>query len=333
MRLGTKFRQTLAIVAAVAVASVGASPTHAQDPAKDYPSKNITLVVPFPPGGGNDAMGRIMADRLSAGLGKTVVVENRGAGAGIVGTRSVIKSAPDGYTLMLGHTGSIGINPTLYVNAGFDPRKDFTPLGLIAQLSLVLLVHPSVKAKDVSELIALAKANPGKFNFASSALGTGSHMCAEMFRHEAGVDLNVIPYKGTAQLVTDLVGGHVQASFAAITPSFGNIKAGNVRALAVTSPKRQSMLPDVPTVSESGLPGFEVMLNYGLLAPAGTPKAIVDKINEAMRVAIANEEVRKRIAADGGEAVSSTPSEYGDIVSRDMTRWSTLIKKLNLKVE
>jgi tripartite-type tricarboxylate transporter receptor subunit TctC len=333
MRLGTKFRQTLAIVAAAAVASVGAAPAHAQDPAKDYPSKNITLVVPFPPGGGNDAMGRIMADRLSAGLGKTVVVENRGAGAGIVGTRSVIKSAPDGYTLMLGHTGSIGINPTLYVNAGFDPRQDFTPLGLIAQLSLVLLVHPSVKAKDASELIALAKANPGKFNFASSALGTGSHMCAEMFRHEAGIDMNLIPYKGSAQLVTDLVGGHVQASFAAITPSFGNIKAGNVRALAVTSPKRSALLPDVPTVSESGLPGFEVMLNYGLLAPAGTPKAIVDKINEAMRVAIANEDVRKRIGADGGEAVSSTPAEYGDIVSRDMTRWSALIKKLNLKVE
>ncbi len=195
-------------------------------------------MVPFPPGGGNDAMARIMADRLSAGLGKTVVVENRGAGAGIVGTRSVIKAAPDGYTLMLGHTGSIGINPTLYVNAGFDPRKDFTPLGLVAQLSLVLLVHPSVQAKDVAGLIALAKANPGKFNFASSALGTGSHMCAEMFRHEAGVDMNLIPYKGTGQLVTDLVGGHVQASFAAITPSFGNIKAGNVRALAVTSPKR-----------------------------------------------------------------------------------------------
>ncbi len=335
MKLRTKFRQALAIAAIAAIVSVVAMPTHAQaqDPAKDYPSKNITLVVPFPPGGGNDAMGRIIADRLSAGLGKTVVVENRGAGAGIVGTRSVVKSAPDGYTLMLGHTGSIGINPTLYVNAGFDPRKDFTPLGLISQLSLVLLVNPSVKAKDVSELIALAKANPGKFNFASSALGTGSHMCAEMFRSEAGADLNVIPYKGTAQLVTDLVGGHVQASFAAITPSFGNIKAGNVRALAVTSPKRSPLLPDVPTVSEFGLPGFEVMLNYGLLAPAGTPKAIVDKINEAMRVALANEDVRQRIGADGGEAVSSTPAEYGAIVDRDMTRWSALIKKLNLKVE
>lgn len=324
-----------ALTAVIALGVIGAAilSAQAQESVKDYPSKTVTLVVPFPPGGGNDAMARIMADRLSTGLGKTVVVENRGAGAGIVGTRSVIKAAPDGYTLMLGHTGSIGINPTLYANAGFDPRTDFTPLGLVAQLSLVLLVHPSVQATDVAGLIALAKANPGKFNFASSALGTGSHMCAEMFRAEAGVDMNLIPYKGTSQLVTDLVGGHVQASFAAITPSFGNIKAGNVRALAVTSPSRSSLLPDVPTVSESGLPGFDVMLNYGLLAPAGTPKPIVDKINEAMRIAIANEEVRRRIAADGGEAVSSTAEEYGAIVSRDMTRWSTLIKKLNLKVE
>ena len=197
-------RQALATVAIAVAALLGADySAHAQDSSssRDYPSKTITLVVPFPPGGGNDAMARIMADRLSAGLGKTVVVENRGAGAGIVGTRSVIKAAPDGYTLMLGHTGSIGINPTLYVNAGFDPRQDFTPLGLVAQLSLVLLVHPSVQAKDVAGLIALARANPGKFNFASSALGTGSHMCAEMFRHEAGVDMNLIPYKGTSQLV------------------------------------------------------------------------------------------------------------------------------------
>jgi tripartite-type tricarboxylate transporter receptor subunit TctC len=317
------------LAAAPVAALAGSRPVFAQD----YPTKTIILVVPFPPGGGNDAMARIIADRLTAGLGRTVVVENRAQGAGIVGTRSVVKAAPDGYTLMLGHTGSIGINPTLYVNAGFDPRKDFTALGLIAQLSLVLLVHPSVKARNVTELIALAKAAPGKFNFASSALGTGSHMCAEMFRHEAGIDTPIIPYKGTGQLVTDLVGGHVQASFAAITPSYGNIKAGNLRALAVTSPKRSSLLPDVPTVTESGLAGFDVMLNYGLLAPAGTPQPVVDKINQAMRAAIANPDVQKRIAADGADAVSSTPVEYSAIVERDMTRWAALIKKLNLKVE
>jgi tripartite-type tricarboxylate transporter receptor subunit TctC len=322
-----RFQKIVLPVAFALLAMVG-SPQ-----AQDYPTKTVTLVVPFPPGGGNDAMARIIADRLQAGLGRTVVVENRAQGAGIIGTRSVVKAAPDGYTLMLGHSGSIGINPTLYVNAGFDPRKDFTAVGLIAQLSLVLLVHPSIKANNVAELIALAKANPGKFNFASSALGTGSHMCAEMFRAEAEIDTPIIPYKGTGQLVTDLVGGHVSASFAAITPSYGNIKSGNVRAIAVTSPKRSSLLPDVPTVTESGLKGFDVMLNYGLLAPAGTPKPIVDKINQVMRTALLQPDVQKRIATDGAEATPSTPEEYSAIVERDMTRWAALIRKLKLKVE
>jgi tripartite-type tricarboxylate transporter receptor subunit TctC len=329
-----KLQQALATVAVAAVALTGTIVTaQAQDPAKDYPSKNITLVVPFPPGGGNDAMARIMADRLSAGFGKTVIVENRGGGGGIIGTRSAAKAAPDGYTLMLGHTGSIGINPTLYANSGIDPRKDFTALGLIATMPLVLLTHPSVKANTIGELIALAKKEPGKINLGSSSKGTGSHMCAEMFMAEAQVNMNLIPYKGTGQLVTDLVGGHVQVSFGVIPPAYGNIKAGNLRAIAVTSPKRSALLPQVPTATESGLPGFEVVLNYGLLAPAGTPKAIVDKINQAMRVAIANEEVRKRISTDGAEAVASTVAEYAAIVDRDERRWSALIKKLNLKVE
>ena len=324
------FQHALAAVTIAAIALFGANGPAA---AQDYPSRNITLVVPFPPGGGNDAMARIMADRLTAGLGRTVVVENRGGGGGIIGTRSVAKAAPDGYTLMLAHTGSIGINPTLYTNAGFDPVKDFTPDGLIARMALVLLTHPSVKANDVKELIALAKANPGKINLGSSSRGTGSHMCAEMFMHEANVNMNLIPYKGTGQLVTDLVGGHVQVSFGVIPPAYGNIKAGTLKALAVTSPERSGLLPDVPTAAETGLPGFDVVLNYGLLAPAGTPKPIVDKINAAMRVALASPEVQKRISTDGAEAASSTPEEYAAIVARDEKRWSALIKKLNLKVE
>ncbi|MGH6768407.1 MAG: Bug family tripartite tricarboxylate transporter substrate binding protein [Xanthobacteraceae bacterium] len=314
-------------IALLALANV-AGPARAQD----YPNRNITLVVPFPPGGGNDAMARIMADRLTARLGRTVVVENRGGGGGIVGTRHAAKTAPDGYTLMLGHTGSIGINPTLYANAGFDPIKDFTPLGLVARMSLVLLTHPSVKAKNVKELIALAKAEPGKINLGSSSRGTGSHMCAEMFMHEAQIKMNLIPYKGTGQLVSDLVGGHVQVSFGVIPPAYGNIKAGRLNALAVTGPTRSGLLPDVPTAAETGLPGFNVVLNYGLLAPAGTPKAIVDKINQAMRVALANPEVQKRISTDGAEAASSTPAEYAAIVKQDFTRWAALLKKLNLRI-
>ena len=231
-----KPQQALATVAmAVAVLFGTGVAAHAQDPAKDYPSKTITLVVPFPPGGGNDAMARIMADRLSAGLGRTVVVENRGAGAGIIGTRSVVKAAPDGYTLMLGHTGSIGINPTLYVNAGFDPRKDFTALGLIAQLPLVLLVHPSVKAKDVAGTDRARQGQPRQVQLRLLGAWAPARTCARKCSGTRRKSTRrSIPYKGTGQLVTDLVGGHVQASFAAITPWFGNIKAGNVRALAVT---------------------------------------------------------------------------------------------------
>jgi tripartite-type tricarboxylate transporter receptor subunit TctC len=317
---------------AVAIALLGFACLLQAARADDYPTRNVTLVVPFPPGGGNDAMARIIADQLTGALGKTVVVENRGGGGGLVGTRHALKSAPDGYTLMLGHTGSIGINPTLYANAGFDPIKDFTPIGLIAKMPLALLTHPSVAAKDVGELIALARKSPGKINLGSSSRGTGSHMCAEMFMHEAGIRMNLIPYKGTGQLLGDLVGGHVQVSFGVIPPAYGNIKAGKLRALAVTSPQRTSLMPEVPTAAESGLPGFDVVLNYGLLAPAGTPPPVVDKLNQAMRKAIANETVRKRISTDGAEAVASTPAEYAAIVRADFTRWAALLKKLDLRI-
>jgi tripartite-type tricarboxylate transporter receptor subunit TctC len=321
------------IAASVALACLIALGTLGGSAAQDYPNRRITLVVPFPPGGGNDAMARIMADRLSTGLGQTVVVDNRGGGGGVVGTRSVIKAAPDGYTLLLGHTGSVSINPTLYRNAGFDTRRDFVPIGLIATMPLALLTHPSVQAKTVGELIALAKANPGKLILASSSRGTGSYMCAEMFMHVAGVKMNLVPYKGTAQTLTDLIGGHTQVTFTVIPPALGNIQSGKLRALAVTSPKRSTLLPDVPTAAETGLPGFDVVLNYGLLAPAGTPRPIIDKINQAMRVALGDPEVKKRISADGAEVASSTPDEYGAIIERDLTRWGELINKLNLSVD
>ena len=301
--------------------------------AQNYPTRAITLVVPFPPGGGNDATARIMAERLGATLGQNVIVENRGGAGGITGTRSVIKAPPDGYTLMLGHTGSIGINPTLYANANFDPRKDFVPIGLIAKMPLVLVVHPSLQVQNVSELIALAKKEPGKINLGSSSKGTGSHMLAEMFMHVANAPMNLVPYKGTAQTLNDLIGGHVQATFSVIPPTLGSIRSGLLRAIAVTSPQRSLLLPEVPAIAESGLPGFDVVLNYGLLAPAGTSKTIIDRINQAMRASLDNKELKQRVAADGGEVISSTPEEYGAIVDHDLALWSALIKKLNLKVE
>ena len=319
--------------ASLIIALLGICGIIATSSAQNYPSHTITLVVPFPPGGGNDATARIMAERLSATLGQNVIVENRGGAGGITGTRSVIKAAPDGYTLMLGHTGSIGINPTLYANAGFDPRKDFAPIGLIAKMPLVLVVNPSLPVKNVSELIAFARKEPGKINLGCSSKGTGSHMLAEMFMHVANAPMNLVPYKGTAQTLTDLIGGHVQATFNVIPPTLGSIRSGQLRALAVTSPQRTALLADIPTVAESGLPGFDVVLNYGLLAPAGTPKPIIDRLNQAMRVSLDSEELKRRVAADGGEVMSSTPEEYSAIVDRDEALWSALIKKLDLKVE
>jgi len=301
--------------------------------AQDYPARTVTLVVPYPPGGGVDAMARVVAERLSAALGQQVVVDNRGGGGGLIGTRAVQKAAPDGYTLLLGHTGTISINPSLYANAGYDPRKDFAAVGLIASMPVVLIAHPSFPARSIADVIALAKKEPGKLNVGTSAVGTGGYMSAESFKSVAGIDVAIIPYKGTAPVMNDLLGGHVPVAFGVIPPALGNIQAGKLRAIAVASPTRTALLPDTPTFSESGMPGFEAVLHYGLLAPAGTPRPIVDKLNAELRKLAANDEVKKRIAAEGGDPLTSSPEEYAADIDREETKWSTLIRRLNLKVE
>jgi tripartite-type tricarboxylate transporter receptor subunit TctC len=322
-----KYSLAAAFVSFLAVVSGGPSA------AQDYPTRPITLVVPFPPGGGNDSMARIIADKLSVALGQQIVVDNRGGAGGVIGSRAAAKAAPDGYTLLLGHTGTMGINPSLYASPGYDIRKDFAPIGLIAVMPMAFMTQPSAPYKNVADLIAAAKKEPGKINIGSSPKGTGSHLCAELFMASAGVQMNLIPYKGTAQSITDLVGGHVAAACNIIPPAYGNLKAGTLRALAVTSLKRTSHLPDVPTVAESGLPGFEADLYYGLLAPAGTPRPIIDRLNKELRIALTNEEVRQRIANDAAEPLSSTPEEHGALLDRDETKWSTLIRKLNLRID
>jgi tripartite-type tricarboxylate transporter receptor subunit TctC len=304
-------------------------PAHAQT----YPTRTVTIVVPFPPGGGVDAIARIVADKLSSALGQQVIVDNRSGGSGLVGTRSVIRAAPDGYTLMLGHTGSIAINPTLYAGANFDPRKDFTAIGLIASMQVALIAHPSFPAKSVADVIAMAKKEPGKFNLGTSAIGTGSYLTGELFKSLAGVDMQIVPYKGTSQLMNDLLGGHVPVAFGVLPPALGNIQSGTLRPLAVTGPRRFSLLPDVPTATESGLPCFESVLLYGLVAPAGTPKPIVDRLNKELRALVNTDEVKKRINQDGGDPLTSTPEEYAADIDRDEAKWGALIKKLNLKVE
>jgi tripartite-type tricarboxylate transporter receptor subunit TctC len=306
-----------------------ASLAHAQP----YPTRTVTLVVPYPPGGGVDAMARIVADKLSAALGQQVIVDNRGGGSGLVGTRAVIKSPPDGYTLFLGHTGSISINPSLYANSGFDPRKDFTAISLIASMPVVLIAHPSFPAKTIGEAVALMKASPGKYNLGTSAVGTGGYMSAELFKSVTGIDAQIVPYKGTSGVMNDLVGGHVPVAFGVLPPALGNIQSGTLRVIAVLSERRYSGLPDVPTAAESGLPGFESTLHYGVLAPAGTPRPIVDRLNAELRKAVDSDEVKKRIHAEGGDPLTSTPEEYAKDIDQEETKWSTLIRKLNLKVE
>jgi tripartite-type tricarboxylate transporter receptor subunit TctC len=316
-----------AVVAAVTIFFFGAAQ------AQDYPTRTISLVVPYPPGGGVDAMARVVAEKLSSTLGQQVVVDNRAGGSGLTGTRAFIKSPPDGYTLFLGHTGSISINPSLYANAGFDPRKDFAPIGLIASMPVALLAHPSFPAKTIGEVVTIAKKEGSKFNIGTSAVGTGGYLSAELFKATTGVDAAIIPYKGTGQVMNDLLGNHVPIAFGVLPPALGNLQAGTLRAIAVLSPTRFSLLPDVPTANESGLPGFESVLHYGLLAPAGTPRPIIDRLNAALRALVETKEVKQRILAEGGDPLTSTPEEYAKDIDSEETKWGALVRRLNLKVE
>lgn len=301
--------------------------------AADYPTRQIKLIVPYTPAGGVDAMARMVAAKLSEAFKQQVVVENRPGGGGTIGTREVARAAPDGYTLLLGHTGTVSINPSLYVNIPMDPRKDFEAVGMIASMPVALLAHPSFAPKTVSDVIALAKKDPGKLNIGTSAVGTGGYMCAELFKSEAGVDVAIVPYKGTAPVMNDLLGGHVPVAFGVLPPALGNIAAGNLRVIAVASKERFSGLPDVPTFAEAGMPGFDGSLHYGLLAPKGTPKEIVDKLSAELRKLVTTEEVKQRIRAEGGDPMISTAAEYTDDIDKEERKWGALVHKLNLKVE
>lgn len=299
--------------------------------AQDFPTRPIMLVVPYTAGGGNDAMARIVAEKMSKTLGQQIVIENRGGAGGTIATRAVAKSAPDGYTLVLGGTGTLAINPTLYANVGYDPRKDFEPVGLIATSALVVLVHPSVAAKSIGELVALAKKEPGKLNYASAGPGSGIHLAAELFASMAGVKLTHIPYRGSAPALNDLLGGHVDIYFSSLPPAVGIVGEGKVRALAVTGLQRSHVFPDLPTVAEAGLPGYEAVLHYGIAAPAGTPRPIVDKLNAALREALASEETKAVLIGTGAEPLPGTPEEYAADIDREETRWSRIVRAAGVK--
>ena len=302
--------------------------THAQT----YPSRPITLVVPFPAGGGNDALARLVAERMSKTLGQQVVVENRGGAGGTIATRAVAKGPADGYTILLAYTGTLAINPSLYPNAGYDPRKDLAPIGAIGTLVSVLVIHPSLPIGSTADLITFAKANPGKVNYAFVP-GTVGHISTEMFARSAGITLTNIPYRGNGNAIADLLGGHVSMMFLSILPVIGPIQGGKLKALAVASPQRSPLLPGVPTIAESGLPGFSALITYGLAAPAGTPRAIVERLNKELNAALADGELRARVATEGGQVLPGTPADYTAEIDREEKRWGPLVKSLDLKVE
>ena len=319
----------LRAIAAAVFASLTLSPPAT---AQDYPNRPITLVVPFPAGGGNDALARIVAEKMSKPLGQQVVVENRAGAGGTIGTRAVAKAAPDGYTILLSYTGTLAINPSLYPNAGYDPRKDFVPIGLIAYLPSVLVVHPNLPVRTTGELIAYAKTNRGKINYAFVPSTVG-HITTELFARSAGIELTSIPYKGNGNALGDLLGGHVSMMFISLLPIIGNVKAGTLRALAITSPQRSALLPDVPPISESGLPGFSAITHYGLVAPPGTPRAIIDRLNKELQAALALDDVRAKLAVDGAVPLPGTPEAYAAVIDTEEKNWGSIVKSLNLKVE
>jgi tripartite-type tricarboxylate transporter receptor subunit TctC len=301
--------------------------------AQSYPNRTITVVIPFAPGGSTSIVGRVIVDKMSQLLGQSIVLDHRPGAGGTVGTKAVAKSDPDGYTLLLGYTGTLAIGPSLYKNPGYDPRKDFVPIGMIGNAPASLVVHPSFPASTVNELIAYAKAHPGKVNFGSAGAGTVSHITGEYFARSAGITLVHIPYKGTGPALSDLLGGHIPMAFAPIPSTHANVSAGLLRALAVTGSSRTSLLPDVPTMPEAGLPGFEASLYYGLVAPAGTPRPVIDRLNKALRAALASEEVKKQLALDGTEITPGTPEDYAAFIDKDERKWSELVKASGVEQE
>jgi len=327
--MGARSYRCAVLTALIAAVSAGAAPAAAQT----YPSRPITLVVPFPPGGSATIIARIIADKMSEGLGQQIVVDNRGGAGGSIAARQVAKSAPDGATLLLAFTGTLAVSPLIFVNVGYDPRKDFAGIGLIGMAPSVLAVHPSVPARSVADLVGIAKAEPGKIQYGSPGIGTTNHLAGELLAAMTGIRITHIPYKGTGPAITDLLGGHIAMMFAPIPAAHGNVSAGALRALGVTSLKRSSLWPDIPTVAETGLPGFEVVQRSTLLAPAGTPRTIIERLNKELNAVLATDEVRRRLAVEGGEPVPGAPEEYAADIDREEMRWSKLVATIGLKGE
>jgi tripartite-type tricarboxylate transporter receptor subunit TctC len=319
-------------VAALVVAAAGcAFPLAAL--AQAYPSKPVTIVVPWPPGGPSDIAARPMAKGLGDELGQTFVIDNRGGAGGNIGTAMVTKSAPDGYTLLITSSAPIVINPSLYRQMPFDPSKDLAPITNLLRVPLILVVHPSVPAKNLKELIAYINGQKGRIQYASSGNGTPQHLTGELFRATAKLDMIHVPYKGSAPAITDLMGGHVPIMFDSTIAILPQIRAGKVRAIAITSAKRSAAVPDVPTFAEAGMPGFESYAWYGFFAPAKTPPAIIATLNAAARKVMETPEWQKVLADTGSENVGESPEQFAAFTRAEAAKWAGVVKASGAKID
>jgi tripartite-type tricarboxylate transporter receptor subunit TctC len=317
----TPRRTFLAVVAAALSTLSGLA---AAEAAAAYPSRPVKMIVPYAAGGGVDKIARVIGQQMAKGLGQAVVIDNRGGAAGNIGTELAVRAEPDGYTIVMG-AAALAINVTLYRNLPFDPVKDLAPISLIAKTPNIVVVHPQVPAKTIQELVALAKSKPGALNYASAGAGTTSHLAAELLDSVAGIKMTHIPYKGTAPAVTGILGGEVQVMLAPALAVLPLIKSGKLRALAMTGADRSSAFPDIPTVAQSGYPGFEASQWYGVLAPAGTPEPILTRLNQEVVKAVKSTEVRNALLSEGSEPIGSTREVFGQFLKSEIGRWAKAI--------
>jgi tripartite-type tricarboxylate transporter receptor subunit TctC len=300
---------------------------------ESYPLKPIKIVVPFTPGGSTDILARAIGKELTASLGQSVIVENIAGAAGAIGAERVAKSPPDGYTLLMGHIGTLAVNPSLYPNLPYDPIKSFKPVALVATVPNVLVVHPSVKANSVQELIAIAKSKPGQLNYGSGGNGSAANLATEYFKLQTGTAIVHIPYRGTAPAVTDLIGGQIQLLFTGAPAIIGAVKTGQLKALAVSSLKRIEAFPNVPTVAESGFKDFEADQWYGVVAPAGTPQAVVTLLNMQINKALNSTELKQRLNSEGAFSTPTSPEAFASHIAKEIARWKPVISSGRVKAD
>lgn len=301
--------------------------------AQGFPAKPIRLIVPFPPGGSADILARAIGQKAGEGLGQPLVVENRPGAGTAIGAEALAKSAPDGYSVMIGTVSSHAINPALNPRLPFDPIKDFTPVSLVASIPFAMIVHPSVPAKSVREFVALARSKPGSLNYSSAGNGTSNHLAGELLKSMAGIDMVHVPYKGSAPALNDLIAGQVSLMFDLVLTAAPHVKSGAVRGLAVTSSQRSSALPELPTVAESGVPGYEVSAWFGIFAPAGVPQPVVQRLNAEFVKALLQPDLRQRLASQGAEPLTSTPSEFAAYLRSEIEKWAKVVKASGMKVD